>query len=79
MRIETITMNKKDFTKGWPFKSDTVQLINKNKFFLTVKIEGVEYALNGIALNGGYKDPFKAGVIIKNKSLTSYIDKALKL
>jgi len=73
-------IKKEDFDGDWPFYSDTVIIELREKHWCIVTIDGKDYALNGAAVSR-YKleHVHDAGMAILGKSVSPFIDMALKL
>lgn len=83
-RINTHYKNKKikktEFDGDWPFYADEVIIECRQKYWCVVEIDGHDYALNGSA-QGKFNLPsvHEAGMAIMGKSISPFIDMALKL
>jgi hypothetical protein len=73
-------IKKEDFAGDWPFYHDEVIIECLEKHWCIVTINGKDYALNGSA-QGRYKleGVHEAGMAILGKSVTPFIEMALKL
>ena len=76
---KTKILYKKDF-KNWPFTQDSVIIIQTSKLWISCIIGVQEYALNGLAQSAlKLKAAHDAGVAIKGKSISEFIQIGLKL
>lgn len=70
---KTKLLKKKDF-KEWPFKTDSVIIVQTSKLMISVIINFREYALNGLAHTGlNLKFPHDCGLAIVGKSVSEFI------
>jgi len=75
-----VLVKKEEFDGDWPFYHEEVIIECREKHWCVVTIDNKDYALNGSA-KGRYKLEFpqEAGMAILGKSLSPFIDMALKL
>ena len=72
-------LKKSDF-KDWPFKSDSIILVQTSKLWISCIVEGHEYALNGLAQTGlGIPFAHDKGIAKKGESIGEFIQMGLKL
>ena len=72
-------IKRSDF-KDWPFKSDSIILVQTSKLWVSCIVKCHEYALNGLAQTG-LNIPFAhdKGIAIKGKSVGEFIQMGLGL
>ncbi len=71
---------KSEYSGDWPFYAEEVIIECRQKHWCIVTIDGFDYALNGSA-KGRYKleNPHDAGMAILGKSISDFIQMALKI
>jgi len=75
-----VLIKKEDFKGDWPFYHDEVIIECRKKYCCVVTIDNKDYALNGCAKSRyNLASPHDAGMAILGKSLSPFIDMALKL
>ncbi|OEK09040.1 hypothetical protein A8C32_14215 [Flavivirga aquatica] len=73
-------ISKKDFHGEWPFYAEEVIIECRQKYWCTIEIDGIDYALNGSASDRYKLDSVAdAGMSIRGKSIGPFIDMALEL
>ena len=79
-RYRHAMVKKEEFAGDWPFYHDEVIIECREKHWCVVTIDNKDYALNGSA-QGRYKleGVHEAGMAILGKSVTPFIEMALKL
>tara|TARA_R110002049_G_scaffold249558_1_gene423928 strand:+ start:260 stop:1306 length:1047 start_codon:yes stop_codon:yes gene_type:complete len=71
---------KDDFVGEWPFYAKEVIIECRQKYWCTIEIEGIDYALNGSASDRYKLDSVTdAGMSIRGKSIGPFINMALEL
>jgi hypothetical protein len=79
MKKKIKKLDKKDFP-DWPFKQDTLILVQTSKKMVSVIIDFQEYALNGLAESAlNLKTVYLAGKVKKGKSISKFIQLGLEL
>ena len=78
---KTKKIYKSEFKEKWPFMCSSVKIKLIDYNFCLVKINGVNYCLNGLARDNfpKLKNIFDLDVVIKGKSIGPIIDAALNL
>ena len=79
-QYRSLLIKKEEFKGDWPFYHDEVIIECREKHWYVITIDNKDYALNGSA-KGRYKLEFPqdAGMAILGKSLSPFIEMALKL
>ncbi|HCV80804.1 hypothetical protein [Zunongwangia profunda] len=71
---------KDDFVGDWPFYAEEVIIECRQKYWCTIEIDGIDYALNGSASDRYKLDSvIDAGMSIRGKSISPFINMALEL
>ena len=73
-------ISKNDFVGDWPFYAEEIIIECRQKYWCTIEIGGIDYALNGSASDRYKLDAVTdAGMSIRGKSIGPFINMALDL